>query len=75
MTLYVLCMLFFPTTVYILHYVCQSNNFRALNNQHKSDFRFYAAVRHKKMDNKHLYDDLILYDTDVYRRPDSCRQQ
>ena len=61
-TLNGLSMLFLvPSAIYNLQCVGQSNNIRAFMNRHKSDFRFYAAGKINKMDNKLLYDHLICH--------------
>ena len=49
-----------------LQYVGQSNNFRARVNGQKSDFRFYAAAKINKMDNKLPYDHLISHIIDYF---------
>ena len=68
--------IFFPSCK--LHYVGQSNNFRACMNGHKSDFQLYAAGKMKKIDNKPLHDHLSYHNrllSGVYCRLDTCRQQ
>ena len=62
-----------------LQYVGHSNNFRALMNGHKSDFRLYATGKINKMDNKLLYGhkNLQLHRllSCVHSGHDSCTQQ
>ena len=49
-----------------LQYVGQSNKIWARMNEHKSDFRLYAAGKINKMDNKLLYDHLISHYIDYF---------